>query len=102
MHFDSNLLRQEMNPPHIDLSRCRIDVLVESVRGSTTAQTRNTALLLLASLAKWVPETVLHSLIPIFTVMSDSTARQNDDFSVFVVDQASRNCLTLRESLHCC
>lgn len=45
------------------------------------------ALLLIASLASWVPELVLHNLMPIFTFMGSTLLRQQDDYSAHVVDQ---------------
>lgn len=46
--------------------------------------------MLIASLASWVPEIVLHNLMPIFTFMGSTLIRQKDEFSARVVDQVRK------------
>lgn len=65
----------------------RADLLIDIVRHSGSPQVQNAALLLIASLATWVPEVVLHNIMPIFTFISSTLLRQNDDYSAHVVDQ---------------
>ncbi|KAK8190104.1 U3 small nucleolar RNA-associated protein 10 [Phyllosticta capitalensis] len=71
----------------IDQSAIRADLLVDCVRQNANPQVQNSALLLISSLATSVPDTVLHSVMPIFTFMSSSTLRQTDEYSAHVIDQ---------------
>jgi U3 small nucleolar RNA-associated protein 10 len=81
-------------------SAVRADLLVDCIRHSTSPQVQNAALLLIASLASWVPELVLHNLMPIFTFLGSTLLRQGDDYSAHVVDQTiSRVVPQLAESL---
>lgn len=48
---------------------------------------QNSALLLIANLASWVPELILHNLMPIFTFIGSTLLRQHDDYSAQVVDK---------------
>lgn len=70
-------------------------LLVDIVRNTANVQARNSALLLLSSLAKHDPTVVLHSVMPIFTLMSTTTMRQSDDFSAHVVDQTIQTVIPL-------
>jgi U3 small nucleolar RNA-associated protein 10 len=65
----------------------RVDLLIDCIRHSTSPQVQNAALLLIAALASWVPELVLHNLMPIFTFIGSTLLRQEDDYSAHVVDQ---------------
>ncbi|KAH7128267.1 hypothetical protein B0J11DRAFT_566908 [Dendryphion nanum] len=65
----------------------RVDLLIDCIRHSTSPQVQNAALLLIASLASWLPELVLHNLMPIFTFIGSTLLKQNDDYSAHVVDQ---------------
>ena len=67
----------------------RTDVLIDCIRTTTIPQVRNTALLLVSALAKVTPESILHSIMPIFTFMGANVLRQDDDFSAYVVMQVS-------------
>jgi U3 small nucleolar RNA-associated protein 10 len=60
---------------------------VDTLRDSTSHQLQNTALLLVSGLATWVPDVVLHSVMPIFAFMGNTILRQGDDYSAHVVDQ---------------
>jgi U3 small nucleolar RNA-associated protein 10 len=44
-------------------------------------------LLLISSLATWVPDLILHNLMPIFTFIGSTLLRQQDDYSAQVVDK---------------
>ncbi|KAF2843578.1 hypothetical protein M501DRAFT_994555 [Patellaria atrata CBS 101060] len=72
---------------NVDKSVIRADLLVDSVRDASNPQVQNSALLLISSLAAWVPGLVLHSVMPVFTFMSTSLMRQSDDYSAYVVNQ---------------
>lgn len=63
----------------------RMDTLVDCVRGSTSPSVQNNALDLIAELASWSPDLVLHNVMPIFTFMSSSTLRNGDDYSINIV-----------------
>lgn len=47
----------------------------------------NAALLLIAHLAEVVPDLVLHSVMPIFTFMGQTLLQQDDEYSIYVIDQ---------------
>lgn len=79
--------RHQNAASYLDLSIVRVDVLVDCIRNTAHTQARHSALLILAYLAKYIPQTVLHGVIPVFTLMSSSTARQNDDMSIYAVDE---------------
>ncbi|OCK74942.1 hypothetical protein K432DRAFT_386511 [Lepidopterella palustris CBS 459.81] len=70
-----------------DISSIRADLLVDCIRHTMSPQVQNAALLLISSLASWVPELVLHNLMPIFTFMGSTLLRQSDDYSAHVIDQ---------------
>ncbi|KAF1996325.1 U3 small nucleolar RNA-associated protein 10 [Amniculicola lignicola CBS 123094] len=65
----------------------RVDLLIDCIRHSASPQVQNAALLLIANLASWVPESVLHNLMPIFTFIGSTLLKQQDDYSAHVVDQ---------------
>ena len=69
----------------IDRSIIRTDLIVEALRSTSSPQVHNTALLLISKLASLVPDTVLHSVMPLFTFMSSNTLRQADNYSNHVV-----------------
>ena len=74
----------------VDSSACRIDILINCIRTSTSSQVHNRALLLVASLAEIVPEQVLHGVMPIFTFMGANVLQQDDGFSAHVIDSTVR------------
>lgn len=68
-------------------SAVRADLLIDCIRHSTSPQVQNSALLLIANLASWVPDLILHNLMPIFTFIGSTLLRQQDDYSAQVVDK---------------
>jgi U3 small nucleolar RNA-associated protein 10 len=70
-----------------DLSAIRTDLIVDCIRHSSNAQVQSTALLLVSSLASWQPETVVNSIMPIFTFMGHTLLRQADSYSAHVTEQ---------------
>jgi U3 small nucleolar RNA-associated protein 10 len=68
-------------------SAVRADLLIDCIRHSTSPQVQNGALLLIANLASWVPELILHNLMPIFTFIGSTLLRQQDEYSAQVVDK---------------
>lgn len=75
---------------NLDKSVIRLDVLVDSVKNTASAQIQHIAFLLIASLAGITPELVLHSIMPIFTSMGASVLRRHDEYSAYVVKQVGR------------
>jgi len=88
-------LEKSSKPVILDASHIRADLLVDSVRNTTSLQARSTALLLLSKLTRYVPQAILHSIMPVFTLMSSTTLRQDDDFSAHVVDQTIQQVVPL-------
>jgi U3 small nucleolar RNA-associated protein 10 len=78
---------RKSSKPSFDISAIRTDLVVDCVRSSQSPQVQNTALLLVSGLAVIAPEQVLHSVMPIFTFMSSSVLKKDDDYSVMVIDQ---------------
>lgn len=68
-------------------SAVRADLLIDAIRHSTSPQVQNSALLLISNLATWVPDLILHNLMPIFTFIGSTLLRQQDDYSAQVVDK---------------
>lgn len=79
----------------LDPSIVRADTLVECACKTSSPQARSSALLLLSALAQRNPQIVLHSVMPIFTMISSTTARQSDDFSSHVVDQTIQDVIPM-------
>jgi len=71
----------------IDGTLLRTDLVVDCMRSTSNTQVHNSALLLISVLAGWVPDLVLHSVMPIFTFMSSTILRQGDDYSAHIIDQ---------------
>lgn len=60
---------------------------MDSIRNTSNPQLQNASLLLISCLATWLPDIVLHSVMPIFTFMGNTILRQGDDYSAHVIDQ---------------
>ena len=73
--------------PGFDRSKIRADLVVDGLKASTTPQSQNTALLLLAKIATIAPDLVVHTVMPIFTFMGSSVVSQTDEYSVHVIDK---------------
>ncbi|KAK4123823.1 hypothetical protein N657DRAFT_429227 [Parathielavia appendiculata] len=71
----------------IDASVGHGDVLATCIQKSSSPAVTNSALLLVASLARTAPDVVLQSVMPIFTFMGSSVLKQADDYSAHVVNQ---------------
>lgn len=52
-------------------------------------QTFNEALLLMANLARFTPDSVLHNIMPIFTFMGSNVFHRDDSYSFKVVQNVS-------------
>ena len=70
-------------------------MLVDCIRIAESPQVRKAALLLLSALASHMPESVLNSLMPIFTFMGTNILERNDDHSAYVVRQVCVNSLRI-------
>ena len=75
--------------PHHDFDRfgVRIDVLVDCVKSTNNIQVQQAALLLISNLATVAPELVLHGVMPVFTFMGSSFIRNDDEYSMHVVNR---------------
>lgn len=74
----------------IDASVGHGDILSSCIQKSSSPAVINSALLLVASLARTAPDVVLQSVMPIFTFMGSSVLKQADDYSAHVVNQTVR------------
>lgn len=72
-----------------DQAAIKPNVLIDCLRTTKSLQAQQTALLLISSLASVTSDLVLHSIMPVFTFMGETTLRQNDDFSAYVVAQVN-------------
>ncbi|KAG7831995.1 hypothetical protein KL920_000330 [Ogataea angusta] len=70
-----------------EITSIRADIVVSAIRSSSSPQVQNKLLLVVAALATFSPELILHSVMPIFTFMGAHTIRQDDEFSFHVVEQ---------------
>ncbi|EGO02920.1 hypothetical protein SERLA73DRAFT_102973 [Serpula lacrymans var. lacrymans S7.3] len=59
----------------------RLDILLELIRVSDNPQTFHQALLLMGSLARLTPDSVLHNVMPIFTFMGSNIFHRDDSYS---------------------
>jgi U3 small nucleolar RNA-associated protein 10 len=71
----------------LDTSAIRADLIVDCIRHTQSHQVQNTALLLVANLAKIAPDLTLHSVMPIFTFLGGNILKQTDEYSTYVIDQ---------------
>ncbi|KAI9849169.1 MAG: snoRNA-binding rRNA-processing protein utp10 [Sclerophora amabilis] len=78
---------KDSHDKRLDPSIIRTDLLIDCVRSTASPEVQNAALLVVSSLATVVPELVLHSVMPIFTFMGATVLRQDDEYSVHVVNQ---------------
>ncbi|KAH9033947.1 hypothetical protein EDB84DRAFT_1578278 [Lactarius hengduanensis] len=65
----------------------RLDILVDIIRVSESPQTFHQALLLIASLARVAPKSVLHNVMPVFTFMGSNVFHRDDNYSFRVVQK---------------
>lgn len=69
------------------LQNVRADIVVSAIRNTSSPQLQNKLLLVISALASLSPETVLHSVMPIFTFMGAHSIRQDDSFTTQVVEK---------------
>ncbi|KAJ7456907.1 hypothetical protein FB451DRAFT_1275210 [Mycena latifolia] len=73
--------------PNLAPSAIRLDILVELIRVAENPQTFNQALLLMATLARLSPDSVLHNVMPVFTFMGSNVFHRDDSYSFKVVQK---------------
>ncbi|KAJ7079966.1 hypothetical protein B0H15DRAFT_1025307 [Mycena belliarum] len=73
--------------PNLAPSAIRLDILVELIRVADNPQTFNQALLLMATLARLSPDSVLHNVMPVFTFMGSNVFHRDDSYSFKVVQR---------------
>ncbi|OJA15136.1 hypothetical protein AZE42_07566 [Rhizopogon vesiculosus] len=76
----------------------RLDILVEIIRVSENPQTFHQALLLMASLARLTPDSVIHNIMPIFTFMGTNVFHRDDSYSFKVVQNTIENIVLVMAS----
>ncbi|KAI0063355.1 ARM repeat-containing protein [Artomyces pyxidatus] len=69
----------------------RLDILVDIIRVSENPQTFHQALLLVSSLARLAPESVLHNIMPVFTFMGSNVFHRDDTYSFRVIQKTINN-----------
>ncbi|KAG7098539.1 hypothetical protein E1B28_000475 [Marasmius oreades] len=69
----------------------RLDILVELIRVTENPQTFQQALLLIANLARFAPDSVLHNIMPVFTFMGSNVFHRDDAYSFAVVQKTIDN-----------
>lgn len=81
-------------------ARVGIEAIVKVIRVSSNPRTSQRALLVASELARLIPESVLHNVMPIFTFMGSSDLQRDDAYSFGVVEQTvSRIVPVMAESL---
>ncbi|KAG8978867.1 snoRNA-binding rRNA-processing protein utp10, partial [Tulasnella sp. 427] len=65
----------------------RIDVLIDLIRASGNPQVFQQALLIISDVAKIDPESVIQSVMPVFTFMGSNVFHRDDSFSFRVVQK---------------
>ncbi|KAI8823046.1 uncharacterized protein EV422DRAFT_585585 [Fimicolochytrium jonesii] len=73
---------------YVDETSLRVDLIVQCIRVTDNPQTHNACLLLMAAIATVYPESVLLSIMPVFTFMGANVLRQDDNYSFHVIQQA--------------
>uniref|UniRef100_A0A182Q5N1 HEAT repeat-containing protein 1 n=1 Tax=Anopheles farauti TaxID=69004 RepID=A0A182Q5N1_9DIPT len=68
-------------------SMFKVEQIVHCIRGSQNPQTHHHAMLLLAHVARYVPDQVLHYMIEIFTFVGSSIVRQDDAYSFQIISK---------------
>ncbi|XP_035910706.1 HEAT repeat-containing protein 1 [Anopheles stephensi] len=66
-------------------SMFKVEQIVHCIRGTQNPQTHHHALLLLAHVARYVPDQVLHNMMEIFTFVGSSIVRQDDAYSFQII-----------------
>lgn len=75
------------------LEALRVDVVVNVIKTPCRPQTFHQALLLLSSVGKLAPESVLHHSMPIFTFVGNSMLQRDDEYSFTVIERTLQSIL---------
>ncbi|ORX37624.1 hypothetical protein BD324DRAFT_650190 [Kockovaella imperatae] len=73
---------EELNKAHVG-----IEVIIKVIRASNNPRTSQRSLLVISELARFIPESVLHNVMPIFTFMGASDFQRDDAYSFSVVEK---------------
>ncbi|TDL26887.1 hypothetical protein BD410DRAFT_763071 [Rickenella mellea] len=76
----------------------RLDILVELLRVAENPQTFHQALLLMASLSRLAPVSVLHNIMPIFTFMGSNVFHRDDSYSFRVIQKTIQSIVPVMTS----
>ncbi|BEI90452.1 uncharacterized protein CcaverHIS019_0305220 [Cutaneotrichosporon cavernicola] len=68
-------------------ARVGIEAIVKVIRASSNPRTAQRALLVASELARLIPDSVLHNVMPIFTFMGSSELQRDDAYSFGVVEK---------------
>ncbi|XP_075213334.1 HEAT repeat containing 1 homolog l(2)k09022 isoform X2 [Lycorma delicatula] len=68
-------------PKHI----IQVELIVQCIRASQNPQTHHHAMLVLVEIAAFVPDKVLHDIMPIFTFVGSSVLRMDDAYSFQII-----------------
>lgn len=82
-----NILDQIKDRRQLGSESFGVEVLVKLIRSSTNPRTSQMALLFIGSLARLVPDAVLHNVMPIFTYVGSSDFQRDDAYSFAVVEK---------------
>ncbi|ORY34663.1 U3 small nucleolar RNA-associated protein 10 [Naematelia encephala] len=81
------LVERINDPTEIKKAHIGIEVIIKVIRASNNPRTSQRALLVASELARLIPESVLHSVMPIFTFMGASDFQRDDAYSFGVVEK---------------
>ncbi|KAK0447887.1 uncharacterized protein EV420DRAFT_1647628 [Desarmillaria tabescens] len=84
--------------PNVAPSAIRLEVLVDLIRTAQNPQTFQQALLLMATLARLTPDSVLHNIMPVFTFMGSNVFHRDDTYSFTVVQKCQVMVSSLKRS----
>ncbi|KIY65181.1 hypothetical protein CYLTODRAFT_357230 [Cylindrobasidium torrendii FP15055 ss-10] len=87
----SNTAEKVTEMPNLSPGAIRLDVLVDLIRTANNPQTFQQVLLLMATLARLSPDSVLHNILPIFTFMGSNVFHRDDMYSFTVVQKTVDN-----------
>ncbi|KAG7447396.1 uncharacterized protein BT62DRAFT_967377 [Guyanagaster necrorhizus] len=82
-----NVADKVTEAPNVTPSAIRLEVLVDLIRTAQNPQTFQQALLLMATLARLTPDSVLHNIMPVFTFMGSNVFHRDDTYSFTVVQK---------------
>ncbi|KAF9034474.1 hypothetical protein BDZ89DRAFT_1158021 [Hymenopellis radicata] len=87
----ANVADKVTEVPNLSPGAIRLEVVVDLIRTADNPQTFQQALLLMATLARLSPESVLHNIMPVFTFMGSNVFHRDDTYSFTVVQKTIDN-----------